>query len=406
MYLTVEKLKEDVKKDVDILCYISDRGGRKSSVCQDFLIEDAINGHPFVLLRSKSDITISENWLSSYIVEKYKNFSFFSVDLRRDLKAIYFKDENDNVYLLCFGMFLSLADKYKSNYFEGFEKVRYILWEEAIPNKKIIQRVNKIRESKMQDLFDVMSIKSTVCRERESKVIMLGNDISFNVLNPITIEFNLLERLSKDCEITDSCIIDDKQYNFYFNYFSFPNSEEHWLNNKDLDISIQDVPKDAEKLPFLIYTDFKKYYIYTIKNYLFITNKQNSKSIHFFQNEQEFFENYGALHLFKKFDLQIALHILTDLYHVSNSDIVEYFGTKWFFEPPVFKIPEKQTTANNIINVSELCKMNYSEILNSDQCSNILAFRRLLIENKVIYCNYKLKYEIEKLLDILFFVEN
>ena len=42
MKLTVEKLKNDLKKGKDINIYISDRGGRKSSAVQDFLIENNI----------------------------------------------------------------------------------------------------------------------------------------------------------------------------------------------------------------------------------------------------------------------------------------------------------------------------------------------------------------------------
>ena len=38
MYLTVNKLKTVLSKGYDINTFISDRSGRKSSVCQEFFI--------------------------------------------------------------------------------------------------------------------------------------------------------------------------------------------------------------------------------------------------------------------------------------------------------------------------------------------------------------------------------
>ena len=67
MKLTVEKLKSDLKKGKDINIYISDRGGRKSSAVQDFLIDHNIKtGECFCVMRSKSDEQITDRWFSEY----------------------------------------------------------------------------------------------------------------------------------------------------------------------------------------------------------------------------------------------------------------------------------------------------------------------------------------------------
>ena len=66
---------------------------------------------------------------------------------------------------------------------------------------------------------------------------MLGNDISVNLLNPVTVGFNILERLTVDEPVIDKVEIDDRLYTFYFLYFSFKDSVEHWLYNKELDIN-------------------------------------------------------------------------------------------------------------------------------------------------------------------------
>ena len=139
MLLTAEKLRNVLSHGNDINIFISDRGGRKSSAAQIMLIEDALNGNPFVLLRSKKDETISENWLSEYVqieCEK-RGLVFYSERISNNIEQICFNDENGKKYVFCFGLWLSLAEKYKSNYFKGWEKVKYIIWEECVPTAKI-----------------------------------------------------------------------------------------------------------------------------------------------------------------------------------------------------------------------------------------------------------------------------
>lgn len=401
MYITKEKILNIIDNpDIDIISLISDRGGRKSSVLQDILINDALKGHPFVLIRSKSDINISESWLSEFIVTKYSEYHFITRKLNRNIQAIYIVNSLGREYCFCYCMYLSLAEKYKSNYYDGFEKVRVLLYEECIPNQPIIQSVRYIRQYMMNDLISLMSIYSTVCRTHKAKIIMLGNDISVNLLNPITVGFNLLERLTVDTPIIDTVIIDDRKYTFYFLYFSFQNSVEHWLYNKELDINATiQIDDKVKQLDFILITEFKRYHLYRMKNFIYISDNELNNSVEFIQNEKDFFRKYNALHLYEKFKLDLALSLLNDCYGVNSYDIAHYFGSKWYFYPK-FKKPEIKSK-NGIINLSELCTMKYNDILNLPIYSNILHLKEIIKNNNIIYTNAQVKLLLTDLLNTL-----
>lgn len=401
MYINKEKISEVIDNpDIDIISLISDRGGRKSSVMQDILIQEALKGHPFVLIRSKSDINISDSWLSEYIRDKYEELHFVTRKLNRNIQAIYIIDSTGKEYVFCYCMFLSLAEKYKSNYYEGFEKVKIILWEECIPNTPIIQSVKYVTQYMMNDLIALMSVYSTVCRTHKAKIVMLGNDISVNLLNPVTVGFNLLERLTVDVPVIDKVVIDDRQYTFYFLYFSFKNSVEHWLFNKELDIiAIIKLDDKVKQLDFTLITEFKRYHLYSMKNFIYISDNEQNNKVEFIQCEKDFFRKYNAVHLYDRFPLDLALSLLNDCYNVDNYDIAQYFGSIWYVYPQ-FKKPEIKSK-NSIINLSELCTMKYNDILNLPIYSNILHLKEIIKNNNIIYSNAQVKLLLNDLLNTL-----
>ena len=401
MYINKEKTLEVIDNpDIDIIALISDRGGRKSSVMQDILIQDALRGHPFVLIRSKSDINISDSWLSEYIRNKYEDYHFTTRKLNRNIQAIYMIDSSGHEYCFCYCMFLSLAEKYKSNYYEGFEKVRVILWEECIPNTPMIQSVRYVRQYMMNDLIALMSIYSTVCRKHKAKIVMLGNDISANLLNPVTVGFNLLERLTVNESVIDKVEIDDRLYTFYFLYFSFPGSVEHWLFNKELDINATiKIDDTIKQLDFILLTEFKRYHVYRLKNFIYISEQEQNNKVEFIQTEKDFFRKYNALHLYERFSLDLALSLLNDCYGVESYDIAQYFGAIWYVYPQ-FKKPEYKSK-NSIINLSELCDMKYNDILNLPIYNNILHLKEIIKNNNIIYSNAQVKLLLQSLINTL-----
>lgn len=226
-YLTPQKQEEILSRGYDINVWISDRSGRKSSVTQETLLEEALNGSPFVLLRNKKDELINESWLSQYIVNKFSDYTFYSEKINSNIVALKVKTPNDKVFIYCYGLYISLAQKYKSSYYKGFESVKYVVWEECIPNTPLIQNIKHIRSRCMSEIYNVLSITSTIARDNRVQLIWLGNDIPDNILNPVTIAFNLLERLSPNMEIEESVTLNDREYSFYFNYFDFEGAVNH-----------------------------------------------------------------------------------------------------------------------------------------------------------------------------------
>ena len=408
--LTKPKLKEVLEKGLDFNIFISDRKGRKSSVAQDFLIDEAKDGNPFIIIRSKTDENINENWLSEYMIEKTKKdgLTFWSEKADKYIEAIYFKDKKDKKYLLCYGLYLSVVEKYKSSYFKGFESVKYILWEECIPNNQLLQDTKYIRKKHMEKITNLLNVGSTIARNNRVQYILLGNDIAFNLINPITVAFNLLERISPNCEIYDKTIIDDREYSFYFNYFDFDGAVNHWLLNKELDITYDLKIDNSFKYDLLIISEFKKYYILRGAGFLYVTSVLPSgiknSGVSFISDEVEFFKQFKAEHLLRKFPLRTALIMLQTLYNVSYFEISQYYGEEFFKNPCLqFKKPEL-LNPQHIINLEEITKMELSQIMKLENFEKLKMLNELIVLNTVIYENVKIKMLFEELRNIMFLI--
>lgn len=390
-YLTVKKINNILNKGYDLNVFISDRAGRKSSVCQEFFIKQAMNDKPFALIRGKTDESITTNWLSEYVQNKYKDFVFWNEQIDNYIGAIYFKEnsESDTIYLLCYTLYLSVAKKYKSNYFKGFEKISYIVWEECIPNQRIVQDVKYINTRLMSELINIVSIGSTISRGKKLQYIFLGNDIKTNLINPITVCFDILERLSANCEIIDKCCIDDREYTYYFNYFDFPGAVNHWLINSDINIDNSISVKNQERYPYILVTNHNRYYIYNFDKFNYITTEKNDKIIDVIENDIGFFNQYNATHLLKKYDLRIALTMLMTFYNVSFDEISKYYGENWQYYPLKFH-KLKNVTEYHIFNLSELSEMVNSQILNINNYNQLQTMMLLLHSKPLIASNIQI----------------
>ena len=156
--LTVGRFNKVIKEypDCDIFTFISDRGGWKTSSVQISLIQRAIYlNEPFILVRTKKDEYISASWFSEFTQKYFKdnNIVFKSEKINANIvKISAIVDEKE--YIVFYGLWLSLAEKYKSNYFEGFEKVKFLVWEECIPNKRISQNIRNVIEYHSDILSD------------------------------------------------------------------------------------------------------------------------------------------------------------------------------------------------------------------------------------------------------------
>lgn len=403
MILTNKKFKELLNLNTDIVTLISDRNGRKSSVVQSTLIEEweKNNYKPlFVLLRTKSDEKINENWISEYNIKKYKEYKFKHKKLNNYITAIYaIIDEKE--YVLCFNLFVSMSQKYKSSYYEGFETVKYIIWEECIPEKRLLQKIDYVKTLD-EEIKRIFSIGSTVCRSTKPKYIFIGNDIESNVINPITYSFNLLDKLEVNKEITGNCKINDNNYSYVFYYYNFRGSIEHWLNIKDLNVDNKLKPT-GEKLDLTFTLNDKIYNVYYDKTIQIIEDKsekiENSSLekellllLNYFPEEElyQFVINYN--NIYKRDELY-------NLFRLKNSNFNlifnEYYKLIEFNNILTYQFIDKEEKQINNYNINEIEKMTAQEIVKN--CQELFGFFKNYNIDNFMYSNILIKLYIEKI---------
>lgn len=404
-YLTPHQQEEILSRGYDINIWISDRKGRKSSTTQECLLSEALAGSPFVLLRNKKDELINESWFSEYVIKKYSDYTFYSKKINSNIVAIKVKTPEDKTFIYCYGLYISLAQKYKSSYYKGFESVKYVVWEECIPNVPLIQNIKHIRSRCMTEIYNVLSITSTIARDNKVQLIWLGNDIPENILNPVTIAFNLLERLSPNMEIEESVTLNDREYTFYFNYFDFEGAVNHWLYNKNLHISNTITSENLIKYDIQLKTEFKTYYIYNAGNFLHISDINymavENLSSHIYSIE-DFFKKYRAQDLFNEYELTTALTILCTFYGVSRKTISQYFGEGWYHGKIDFS-PDNVTDNTVIIDLEKIVNMSLADIMRLNNYYDIKNLNELRKTQSVTYSNIKIMLLMEELGNILLF---
>ena len=392
--LTKEKLNTLLEKqDIDIFTFISDRGGWKTTTVQIELIERALTqNQTFVLVRSKKDEYITSSWFSEYTREYFKNkdIRFYTENVNPNIvKISALRAGSDEQITIFFGVWLSLAEKYKSNYFSGFERVRFLVWEECVPNKPLPQNIKNIKANFSEQLISIMSIGSTIARRNRVQYIFLGNDIKTNIINPVTVNFGVLERLAPNCEIYDTCEIDDRKYNYYFNYFDFEGAVNHWLVNSEADITYNLPVKNEKAFTYILKSEFKTYYLYFLNSFFYVTEQKPDGKLSVINNEREFFEYFGYAELLDKYESpELALNILFTLAGGEvRENILKYFGS--ITSPKFRKIFDSYE--NSVINLFELSEMSYSKILNSANISDIRNFVNMLKNSTFIYSNVYIK---------------
>lgn len=404
-YLTLRKQEEILSRGYDINVWISDRKGRKSSTTQETLLVDALNGSPFILLRNKKDELINESWLSEYIVNKYSDYTFYTEKINSNIVAIKVKTPNDKVFIYCYGLYVSLAQKYKSSYYKGFERVKFVVWEECIPNTPLFQNIKYIRSRCMSEIYNVLSITSTIARDNKVQLIWLGNDISDNILNPVTIAFNLLERLSPNMEIEESVTLNGREYSFYFNYFDFEGAVNHWLYNKNLHIANNIENENLIKYNIQLKSEFKTYYIYNAGNFIHISDKNYITAANLSSNIytiEDFFKKYSAQTLINKYGLKTALSMLCTFYGVSRRVIIQYFGKNWYYGDIVFA-PDNISDNTIIIDIEKIVNMSLADIMRLNNYYDIKNLNELRKTSSVTYSNIKIMLLMEELGNILMF---
>ena len=404
-YLTTDEIKRDIvtvnkhkESNVHLLAYISDRGGRKSSAVQECVIDSALDGHPSIVIRNKTNRPITEKWLSDYEAEIVKNNNWFVYsekveEFKGAMTVTYLvtdvENPEDSTYILYYGMYLSVSDIYKSNYYEGWNKVNEFYFEEAVPTERLIQDERHIITNSMKQMNDLLSIVSTVSRGRDISVFLLGNDIKYNLLNPVTVSFDLLERLEVNKKIIDNAIINDIEYPFIFTYFDFPGATNHWLKVEDKKI---DNTIDVNNLSFRSFgfkTSFKKYIIYYFNDKIYVSDKQPipDKQI---ESKRQLLQSIGVTDYYYTPDIQIQV-LLSKGTDEQKEEIRKYIDRFGHFKKP------KIDKSVYYFDLTQIEKMKIHEL---DSMENSEAFKNLIIEletKNAIFSNFRIKTLISQL---------
>lgn len=401
MYLSKHSIESDVEKlnsiknvsNVRLLGYISDRSGRKSSAIQEYIIDKAIRGRPSVVIRNKTNRPITDKWLSDYVFEHIIQENGF---LLRTEKVEEFKgamtvtylitdkeNPKENTLILYYGMYLSVSDIYKSNYYEGWENVDDFIFEEAVPTERLIQDERHIISNSMKQMFDLLSICSTVSRGRKVNCFMLGNDISYNLLNPVTVSFDLLERLEVNKKIIDECVINDIKYTFIFLYFDFPGATNHWMKNTDKKIDGTVPVSDLSFKKYGFKTQFKKYLIFSYNNGLYISDK-SPEIKNKIMSKKQLLSHLGYDDFFYSADIQIQV-LLNNGTEYEKEEIQKYIDRYGKFKP------QKVDSEVHYFDLMKIEKMKIHEV---DTMPEGESFKALLYEiqnSKSLFSNYRIK---------------
>ena len=401
-YLTKKKVKMDLSQN-DICIYISDRAGRKTSVIQDVMIEEwAKNEYNpiFMLLRTKTDENITESWFSDYVIHKYEKYKFYHKKVNNYITVICAK-VGDEEKILCFNFFVSVSQKYKSSYYNGFEFIKYVIWEECVPENRLTQNIDVINKSD-EILNKVFSISSTVCRQNKPKFIFLGNDIEYNFLNPITVKFNMLDKIVLDKDVSGNVFLYNDLYKFNFYYFSFKNSVNHWKDVQDLTF-IKDLSKLGTQQPFIFILNNTKYYLYendiTI-NVIELNNieESNEKKLILKYFPPEVAKQYFSMSIENK---QVFLELLRFRNMSFNAVFNLYYDTERYNNILVYVFKDK--TEKTKTYEYELDKIlndyNYTEII--ENCLPLYNYFKEKFLKKRMYSNFAIKTKFEKLMDLI-----
>lgn len=394
------ELKNDIEK-FDINIYISDRAGRKSSLIQEFLITEWEKNDfkPLaVVLRNKADELITANWFSEYILKKFKKYQFYNKKISSNINAICCRI-NDEEKTLFFNLFVSLSRKYKSSYYNGFETVKYIVYEECIEEKRLPQNINYIEKSD-EELFRVFSIGSTVCRLHRPKYIFLGNDIKYNLLNPVTVKFQILDRLKINERIQDKITLYNNDYIFNFLYFSFKGSTNHWLKYFDKYI-IKDEQIKSKPLNYIFTYNNKNYFLYKENNIVYVTDFNKE-----FENITEeaiikrFFSEkvYNQYEFLNKKDKQVFLEILRIRSNSFNYVFNLYYKRIPFENIFVYEFIPPESDKYKKYNINNLLEANISELIKLNELNE---FFESTLNCHYMYSNYLIKIYFEEFKNLI-----
>lgn len=271
---------------------IGGRNGRKSTKIQLKMLKKYFKKKTkFILLRRKIDETVSENWFTPYVQnllkEKYKKKIKYKKSIKKGERYTgYFiiSDLDDkNADILCKLMFLSVEQKYKSNEDISYSEYDAVVYEEFIANSNKDYLNNEPQR--------LVNIISTIFRDREATIYLIGNTLDGQETNPY---FRFFELDDMELQVNYYYILEN-EYKIKIALFYVANvlktipeyqkiknnmvgTTGEWKENKHiLKEDLSNLNATIETLPLILIYRNTEYYIYKIlengfeREYIYIT---------------------------------------------------------------------------------------------------------------------------------------
>ena len=273
---------------------IGGRNGRKSTKIQLKMLKKYFKKKTkFILLRRKVDETVSENWFTPYVQnllkEKYKKKIKYKKTIKKGERYTgYFiiSDlDNKNADILCKLMFLSVEQKYKSNEDISYSEYEAVVYEEFIANNN-----KDYLNNEPQRLINIIS---TIFRDREATIYLIGNTLDGQETNPY---FRFFELDDMELQVNYYYVLEN-EYKIKIALFYVANvlktipeyqkiknnmvgTTGEWKENKHiLKEDLNKLNATIETLPLILVYRNTEYYMYKIlengfeREYIYITSQ-------------------------------------------------------------------------------------------------------------------------------------
>lgn len=293
-----DKIKnEEWEKTIDIVkaiyyFIIGGRNGRKSTKIQLKMLKKYFKKKTkFILLRRKVDETVSENWFTPYVQnllkEKYKKKIEYKKTLKKGERYTGYFIISDldgkNADILCKLMFLSVEQKYKSNEDISYSEYDAVVYEEFIANSDKDYLNNEPQR--------LVNIISTIFRDRQATIYLIGNTLDGQETNPY---FRFFELDDMELQVNNYYVLQN-EYKIKIALFYVANvlktipeyqkiknnmvgTTGEWKENRHvLKEDLNKLNATIETLPLILIYRNTEYYIYKIlengfeREYIYIT---------------------------------------------------------------------------------------------------------------------------------------
>lgn len=271
---------------------IGGRHGRKSTKIQIKMLKKYFKKKTkFILLRRKVDEIVSKNWFTPYVQnllkEKYKKKIKYKKSIEKGERYTGYFIISDldgkNADILCKLMFLSVEQKYKSNEDINYSEYDAVVFEEFIANNN-----KDYLDKEPQRLVNIIS---SIFRDREATIYLIGNTLDGQETNPY---FRFFELDDIELQVNDYYILEN-EYKIKIALFYVANvlkeipayqkiknnmvgTTGEWKENKNiLKEDLNKLNASIETLPLILIYRNTEYYIYKIlengfeREYIYIT---------------------------------------------------------------------------------------------------------------------------------------